>query len=87
MAQRPKVQAGDFLRTRPLPTRARCKVYDAAPPNGRYLETLPPGTLIGPVLSRVSSSRFETVQIGAGWVNVWTSRQGGQQFAFVENIN
>ena len=83
MAARPEVQAGDFVRTRPLLTRARCKVYDAEPPNGLYLETLRPGTLFGPVLSKVSSDRFETVQITAGWVNIWTSRQGGQQFAVV----
>ena len=84
MASRPDVHVGDVLRTKELPTRIRCKVYDAAPPYGQYLETLAPGTLIGPVLSTCSSPVFETVEIAAGWVNIWTSRRRGVQFAFVE---
>ena len=81
---RPDVQASDYLRTIALPSRMRCRIYDNPPPVGRYVATLPPDTLFGPVMTTVSSARFETVQIGAGWVNIWGSDHGGKQFAFVE---
>ena len=86
MASLPVVNVGDFLRTRALPTKMRCKVYDAAPCTGRYLETLLPDTVIGPVLSTVFSGSFETVQISAGWVNIrrWWRNRHVTQYAFKE---
>ena len=87
MTHRPVIHIGDFLRTRPPSSKARCKIYDAPWPNGTYKVTLEPNELIGPVLSVVSSEAFETIQIKDGWINIWAWNRGGQQFAFVEKQN
>ena len=84
MRLRPEIHIGEFLRTRPASSKARCKIYDAPWPNGKWKFTLAPNELIGPVLSVVSSEAFVTIQTNDGWINIWASTNGGQQFAFVE---
>ena len=64
-------QVGMMLKSRPLPTRIRCKIYDAPFPQGRYLETLLPSTAIGPILEVRVVGPFVVVRTHLGWINVW----------------
>ena len=70
----PNPTRGEFYETMAASSTLRCKVYDAPPPYGRYLLTLAPNTIFGPVLSSVQSDRYMTVETAQGWINVWCSR-------------
>ena len=70
MAPRPRLWLGDFLRT--IDHRSiRCKRYDEPPYSGRYIDTLDPGTTLGPVTRVLHTPTFMTVEADGKWINVW----------------
>ena len=75
-------QAGDYFLTRPLPTTIRCRAYDAPPRvGGRLLNTIEPGTYLGPVEEVSVTADFTTILVRGVWVNVWARTRGGVQYA------
>ena len=75
MAPRPRLWLGDFLRT--IEHRSiRCKRYDEPPFRGRYIDTLDPGTTLGPVTRVLHTSTFMAVEVDGKWINVWRGLWG-----------
>ena len=78
---------GQMYITPPASSTTRCKLYDNPPVEGRYLRTFAPGEVFGPVLDCVASSRFITVRIEDGWVNVLAYRgRTGQWVPYAQVI-
>ena len=78
MAPRPTVVPGEHWISNSPPathpwSRSRCKGYDAPPHvGGRYLYTLPPDSLIGPIEVVVTSETFVSVLVDGAYINLWS---------------
>ena len=70
MAPRPDAKLGGYLRTINHGT-IRCKLYTAPPYDGAYVDTLPPGTWVGPIEAIYHSRLFAAVQVDGHWINFW----------------
>ena len=64
-------QPGQYWRTKPAPTRIRCKAYSMPEPYGEYLATIDPGTYLGPVEMVDESSHYTAILVRGFWINVW----------------
>ena len=74
---------GDYVVTKKLPTRIRCKAYDNPPPYGNLICVMEPETYLGPVERVCHSDEFTTIQVRGYWINVWSARDsGGVLFAY-----
>ena len=73
MPRRPQLWLRDYFQT-VWHWRTRCKRYDAPPYGGRYIDTLDPGTIVGPITCVRHSARFMTVEVEGLWINVWGTR-------------
>ena len=82
MVARPFPRQGDYFRTRPPPTRVRCRAYTAPPNRGGLICSITPGTTLGPVEASVHSGQFVTIMVRGWWVNVWSAERGGVNFAY-----
>ena len=76
MAPAPSVAPGEYWITNSHPgSRSRCKAYDAPPHDGgRFLRTLEPDELIGPIEVVVTSETFVTVLADGEYINLWSRR-------------
>ena len=74
MAPRPDAKLGGYLRTINHGT-IRCKLYTAPPYDGAYVDTLPPGTWVGPIEAIYHSRHFAAVQVDGLWMNFWRTHE------------
>ena len=71
---------GSYWQSKALPTRIRCKAYDAPPRvRGTYRTTIEPSTTLGPVEAVEHRGDFVTILVRGYWINVW---KNGIPFAF-----
>ena len=73
MPPRPQLWLGDYFQSI-WHWKTRCKRYDAPPFDGRYIDTLEPGTIAGPITCVRHTAKFMTVQVEGLWINVWGTR-------------
>ena len=82
----PTIARGDYVRTKPPPTRIRCKGYSAPPDvGGIHLGTCAPGTYLGPVEEVTSGRGFITILVRGWWINV-SSDEGGRRVHFATRV-
>ena len=78
MAPRPRVRLGDYIRAIDHPT-IRCNQYTAPLWDGDYLETLAPGSVLGPIDAISHQDVFMTVRIDGTCINIWRAHRLGTQ--------
>ena len=73
------VLIGNYVYTKPLPTRIRCKAYDSPPVfdqdgtligGGNYICTIDPGTFLGPVEWIMETHGYSTILVRGYWINI-----------------
>ena len=76
MPLRPSPRPGDYIQTKPQPTRIVCKGYSQPPScGGSYLGSLSSGIYIGPIVATEKTDRFVTVLIDGWWINIWRAKR------------
>ena len=82
---KPIICPGQYILTKPEPTRIRCKAYDAPPPphgvswDGNYICTIDPNTYIGPIEDVIDNRGFITVLCRTYWINIWKAKRGNDE--------
>ena len=86
----PRVEVGDYIVTRPAPTKIRCRGWTASASQGggQRITTFPCGTRLGPVEAVERTIEFVSVRVGPVWINIWgafgSSSGHPTKFAYVE---
>ena len=71
---RPQPMVGSYWQSKALPTKIRCKAYDAPPRvRGTCLTTIEPSTTLGPVEAVEHWGDFVTILVRGYWINVWNN--------------
>ena len=81
MSPRPSIPLGSYVRTKPYPTRIRCKAYTAPYPDGLELRTIDCNTCLGPVEKVLHTWEFCTIYVREYWINIWAAAGGGVDYA------
>ena len=88
MALRPVVWEGVYFVSREPPTRVKCKRYTDPPSaKGKYIASLPPATIFGPVEDWEHTPKFTTVKVGDSWINVWRAEGPGSYFWYQQGVD
>ena len=72
------------MRTKDLLTQIVCKGYTAPPSqSGAYVGSVRPGTTLGHIAAVEHSEDFVSVKVNGWWINIWSARRGGVDFALI----
>ena len=80
---------GDYFKTHGATAASRVKAYSAPPlppASGRYLTTLSPDTVIGPLELVLDTGEFVSVLVKGYWMNLAKSTSDGHEAWFARRV-
>ena len=81
MVPRPKILLESYLES-VRHDKIRCRGYTAPPGfGGEFIKTIKSETCFGPVEETHSTEEFESVLVKGYWINVWSKRNNGTNYA------